>query len=570
MRVTWLIIYDVVLLLVFGLSIFTVTFGTYVTSPRAFRTTRTFTTFTTTAPTTSAPPPVTNTTTTTTSPSTTPAPTVPPIVVTCPPDRVGVLGDATITNPDLGPSQATGTGGCSSPLGIQAVSQTVSFTPPTTGFVKLEETVLSTAGSTTIVPGNNQTFLVLPSGIIYDAATLTTTGNQINFGTTASFACGFSAFAGASTVVYDKDTNRWLVAFGQDTTLCFVSLTVDTASIVNSVVYANLTQNFTAGQSIRLGLTDDMLAMTLQGWLCALNRTWPHNIILCSVPFGSYPLLPGFDASLPQLWTPLHALSSLSTPITGTVFFRHFDDELHVGATMTPTTDYIEVEHWTVVTPTLFNPVRYRIAVADFDSSLLVSNSSIVVVPVDRVSVQGCIYRPEQQSVTLALATGTIHTRWIELRWRPPTPLLGPRWTLYQQGTLFNATGTALSSDNRLSTFFSYTNPFTLDSLCAYRLDNDPLNTLQFVNTPLQIFPGSAGGPLTYYLNNQAVVVAATTSNNPNTFLVATGPTFNDFPFPSRLGVALIELQPRTYTRTWRAFDQCFAEAFCNKTLVAL
>lgn len=568
MRVSWLIVYDVVLLLVFGLSIFTVTFGTYVTSPRAFRTTRTFTTFTTTAPTTSAPPPVTNTTTTTTAPSTTPAPTVPPIVITCPPDRVGVLGDATITNPDLGPSQATGTGGCSSPLGIQAVLQTVSFTPSTSGFVQVDTAIVSAAGSTTIVPGNNQSFVVLPSGLIYDAITLTPTGNQIDFGTTASFACGFIAYD-ASTVIYDKDTNQWLVAYGKETSLCFVSLTLNTASIVNSVVYANLTQNFTAGQGqVRLGLTDDMLALTLQDWLCALNRTWPHNIILCSVPYGSYPLLPGFDASLPQLWTPLNTLatSSLSsTPITGAVFFRHFDDELHVGATMTPTTDYIEVEHWTVVTPTLFNPVRYRIAVADFDSSLLVNNS-IVVVPVDRVSLQGCIYRPEQQSVTMALATGTVHTRWLELRWRPPTPLLGPRWTLYQQGTLFNATGTALSSDNRLSTFFSYTNPFTLDSLCAYRLDDDPVNTLQFVNTPLQIFPGSGGGPLTYYLNNQAVVV----SSNPNTFLVATGPTYNDFPFPSRLGVALIELQPRTYTRTWRAFDQCFAEAFCNQTLVAL
>ncbi len=558
--------YNVSTVFVVCLVIGIVCIGLYVDTPLARRRPLVFPTTPTTAP-------PTTTTTTSVAPSTTPTTTSPPptttpipaLVIACPPDLGLPLG--TTLNPSFLPGGfATATGGCTTPNpGISYTTTQLN----TTGFDIIATD--TTTAAVVVATSSNEIYTLYvyadATASLYYTNNLTFTGNALaNLSFYVSDAnCSVSSFLEAD-LIWDALFQRWIVAYASSTAVCVLEGTSDASAWQFASVYPTALE--VSISSPRIGLTNDYLALAISNStsnsLCALNRTWPHNIVVCRAPFNG--LLPGFSSSV-QRWTPFHTTSVTSAPITGVVFFRPIDDEWNTGATMTPTTDYIEVEHWTDVVP-VFNPVRYRVAVADFDSntSLAYMDTPLgIIATQNRALVYGALYRPEKQSVILTLPTGQQDTRWIELRWLPPSELLGPRWVPYQQGTVSGAFFGAAAADaygTIVMTFTNGTASFYPNSYATMRLDSDPLNTMP--NGVVTLY-NSPIGSTNVHTENVPVVLPIV--DTPSLFMVSSGPVASFSAIASSIS-SLLSVRGIDYVRTWRAYDFCFDETFCNQTIL--
>ena len=503
-------------------------------------------------------------TTTTPLVTTTAVPTF-PINITCPVDLVLPLG-SNLDPLTLQSFPLAATGGCSFPLGITNVQTVLQPTVHTGGYeVTQSQVIIRTV--LTAAHSANYVFTVDTDHISQAQYIANMTQVSARFlGLVALPQCNFSATTAVAQFTVATSNTVFLTAFldaaSNSSDVCLVQVAVDTNTVDTSL----LTFSLSSLTSLKLGVSDDFVSMTLAdgaATLCVLNRTWPHAVVRCNAAYTG--LLGGFNSTT-QKWTPLVGLSSPTLP--GAVFYRAIDDEYHPNLlTKSATVDYIEVEHWTTVTSTTFNPVRYRIAVAEFDSNITLASQTLPY-SLDNSDVSGCHFRAEKQSVTLAFSTrGGLDTRWIELRWLPPSNLVGPQWVLYQQGTLTNATRAAISADALNSIMISASSAEP-QPLMAYRIDSDTLGTTSQLYADANGLPANAGPATVIFPQNVAAVLPS--NETTSTFVLFVGPVARDFPYTHYGGQATLVLDSRIYTRTWKAYDQCFDEDFCNQTLTTV
>jgi len=414
---------------------------------------------------------------------------------------------------------------------------------------------------------------------------------------------------GDPQVLWDHEAKRWvLLELGAGTEVCvYVSNTSDPTSAYNAYVYdfAPYVPDFP-----KLGLWRQAYLLTVSKTplfvgdvpkdMCVISRTLPVNgtapDMLCAASFNGR--LAGFEF---QAWTPISAdggpmppqlTESANSPGVGAVFFRHYDDELHDAATMTPTVDYIEVEHWSNInfTTNTFSAQRYRRTVADFDSSFdaCVATDECVPTPtgqaldpVRQVIQQRAQYRyiPEtgQESVVLtwtshANGTATARVRWAEFRWLMPLVTQPRSWRLFQEGVVPFDDGVhrwmgaiSMDANGTIALGYSESSASLYPSLAVrYRLGNDPLGMLR---SPLTVASGAMGSviPSKRWGDYASMSIDPTQSR----VFYVTGQVSDDtHPWVAHL--VRLRVQGEVVERLWRADDECGDFANCTQIITAI
>lgn len=506
-----------------------------VDSPLA-RTTRLF--FTTRPPTTAPPPTTTDTPAPTTAPpNTTTVPTttpVPALVITCPADEVRPLGGSLDPVPG-----ATAVGGCTTPVVLSSLAFVQN-----TSLVRVVQSINQADTTYGTVSNPLHTIALGADGTIHQwySFNLSSTGLVTTIPNT-----NISGMAAA----WDPHLSQWaLVVTTYDTTLVYM-YTLHPTSLS---ILLNVTYNHTS-LPLLPAITSFSQHYALSFYsaaLCAVNKT--SLSFFCQTPYD-IPSLSGFGL---QRWTPVDgrnmplAVESGGSGFPGVLFIRHLDDELHLGAMLTPTVDYLQVEHWTFVPS--FNPLRYRIAVADFNSTLqTIPTPDTATLDGKTYLLAGGVYSDAHQSITVALTTTGPSVRWIELRWTGP-----PRWLLWSQGTIPNAFDAGIAQENVVgNTLVVFSNSSLLQYPAAYaarHLDNEqPYTPVDLVlRAPL---PGALD------------FAAPSTSLGPD--WIASSGSLAGFAAPYLSIVSRIQFgNNATYLRTWTAHDFCATIVSCNQTII--
>ncbi len=390
--------------------------------------------------------------------------------------------------------------------------------------------------------------------------------------------------SGDATLLWDSISLRWLIISKANTTLCLYLSAINTTNILTTTFTA-VSFDFSPHEPkfARLGLWPRVYHLTLSKaplfpgdmikHLCILNRT---NIaqIFCAAPLNG--LLGGFPAvGVDQSWTPAHGVPSVAIESSGTggvgaLFMRPIDDELHEGSTITPSTDQIEVEHWTNIQfgpafTATYTAVRYKISVADF-------NSTISGVPttmgnfLDRRTpfLMHRLQFSNNNRLVSALSSANGSAMWFQLVWQPPAPLQPPRWLLAQQGSIPNAFLPAIASDangNLLMSFAQSSSVTPLSFLTRGRYASDPLGQMR---EELLLQGGDLGSPQISSISGSSI-----SFDSGRTFFTA-GQVASAVAPPWRVSIAKVRLQSQTIVREWKAIDACNNFVICNQTFLTV
>lgn len=401
-------------------------------------------------------------------------------------------------------------------------------------------------------------------------------------------------------VLWDGPAQRWLLMepTSDHTHLClYVSVSGDTVGGFMPVPLTLDADGFDTRYA-QLALWGNVYTITLgQSRLCVLER----GAVLLGDQGAGFFCADALNGPLPAFvlnaWTPLHAdgalapttqveiagatLASGGTPM-GAVFMRAIDDELQFGA-HTPTTDQLEVEHWYSInfTTSAFGALRYKIAVADFDSSYALCPSIDVCVPtpsafeldpVRELLGSRLVYRaPSLVAALTSHANGVSLARfyWFELRWT------SPQWQLYQQGQSPPSTldglhkwlpSPALDVDGNTVILYSASNATQWPSLyAAMRLNSDALGTLRNDtlllrigdDAPPSLLASTQWGPASCALGDplqaRTYYVSGAHASNAEAWAVQT---------------SQLLMGGQSVVRNWTAFDYCAnPRASCLQTI---
>lgn len=509
-----------------------------------------------TASPTAAPPTAATTAPTTASPTgapTTASPTFAPLLITCPTDITKVLGsslEVTFTG-----GSAAATGGCTTPV-IQYADSIVGTGMPSIArspSQPLSNLFLWATQSHASTPTGGASVSVSPTHVVWTTqAALPTQGAHVavvnrtlpgtmissfflntlsNLDSACSVPAQDVAQMGQGVVVWDAEANRWLAAQWANSTtalLCvYLSWGADPAGPYEGVSYAfpqrsSRFQLGVWGRTYALTLSEDAMPAAAEP-LCVVDR---DSFLVFNATADPNATVPGIfcDAPLNAVahpawggWSPVHAdaeppvstsSESAGAGTAGAVFLRPIDDEYQLGSMITPTTDYVEVEHWYNLnwTTQTHGTVRYRVSVADF-SQRPGTGCGALCVPTPAGTLLGAqmgslmprptyrrIYATGQESIVLVLTSHSNDVElarfyWFELRWLTPTnQLTEPQWLLYQQGVSPSGDGVhrflpsaCMDANGTIAIGYSVSsNSSVYPGLWATsRLGNDALGTLR-------------------------------------------------------------------------------------------
>jgi hypothetical protein len=282
---------------------------------------------------------------------------------------------------------------------------------------------------------------------------------------------------------------------------------VDNASVAWALHTLAVPPPFVVGERPQVGVWPGAYAIGVgNGGMCVVERgTLGGAFCAASI---SAPLA-GYSSALRQ-WSPLGAHGPLPPPsvaaagggggggAASAVFVRHRDDELHLGAA-TPTTDFLDVDHWTSInfTAATYDSLRYSVLVGDFDSSFSGCASETGdcgwgqpplrhALRVSYRTLWDGEHRAAGAFTSHANGGGAARVRWFELRWGEPAPLLGERWLLHQEGALGGGDDASVhrwaggaSVDRQGTLLVAYHTNATQQLEVAARLRSDPPNTMR-------------------------------------------------------------------------------------------
>jgi len=325
-----------------------------------------------------------------------------------------------------------------------------------------------------------------------------------------------------------------------------------------------------------------------------VNKTAP-NLLCAASLLGRLSGFPGFQA-----WTPVsaeggpmppQATEAANAPGVGAVFMRHVDDELHESGG-TPLVDFIEIEHWSNINWTLgtFSAQRYRVNIADFDSSFSGCIASNICIPtptaqeldpVREVINQRLSYRfiPETGQESL-VGTFTSHAngvavaqvRWFELRWTTPNVAIPKSWRLFQEGAVpFNdgihrwMSSINMDGNGTIALSYSESNALVYPSLMVTtRLANDPPGQ---VRTPITLAAGDVGSVIPG--NRWGDYASVSIDPDSSRFFYVTGQKSSNT-FPWVVSLTHLRVLGETVQRFWRAEDECGTVSTCTQIITAV
>jgi hypothetical protein len=427
-----------------------------------------------------------------------------------------------------------------------------------------------------------------------------------------------------ATLLWDAEANRWLAAQWANTTnttslLClYLSWGANPAG-----PYEGFAHNFSHfSKSFQLGVWGRAYALTLseemmpaQGALCVVDR----------LSFLDFNYTNDVNATIPGLfcnpalntvmrpayggWSPLHADSE--RPLAGTggaeaagadtagaVFMRPIDDEYQLMSTMTPNTDYIEVEHWYNInwTTQTHGTVRYRNAVADFSQApgTLCGTSCVPTPTGEFLNAQAGSFMPRptyrripaagggtQESVVLVL---TSHSNdvdisrfyWFELRWRAPTTQqTEPVWILQQQGiSTFNDSvhrflpSTCMDANGTIAIGYSVSNNATVypGLWATSRLGNDESGTLR---SSIMLHEGALGSIISPLDPAWGPAWSMACDPGVGRWFYFTG-AVSDLATPRVTHLDRIRVLGEIVERHWRANDYCGNSVNCTQYITSV
>jgi hypothetical protein len=535
---------------------------------------------------------------TTTPPVTTPPP--PPVNITCPPTNYTIFLGTSLLPSNTGGAASAG-GGCTTPLVIYSDAH---LTVPLNGPNVLVVPTILTQNTPELLNcayANASSYLCVYTNGNHTTLMLASNGTSFALNSVQNN-CTSANNNGQGQVLWDT-TGQWIVSYVNGNSIClFVSNTSNPFGAwysyqlvgfdltpVNPIlarwarVYA-LTMDWTSGASL---CVIDRLRV--------LSGTFNSTYFFCKQPLYGH---------LWQ-WTPVSAVegavvSSIteasSTGTVGAVFMRLVDDEFFFGATNTPTSDQIEVEHWTniVFENRTYSSYRYKIAVADFDSAA--SSDYCIDTPTafkldsrrktiaPRLTYQ---YNPFTNRETLLLlitdranCRDYARIRWIQLVWESPSVFTPPLWRLRQQGLIqvqnahaWLPTGATDLAGNMLVAFAVSNNQTQYPALYATSmLDSDepaePLSVGQGMRNITLVLDSDLGAILT----SNATAFVRSMSVLPDAvghFFFAGGVTYSNGGL-AEAHVIHLRLQDEIINRTWTSYDTCQSRANCTQQINCL
>jgi hypothetical protein len=418
--------------------------------------------------------------------------------------------------------------------------------------------------------------------------------------------CSTGSARGQGQVLWDFEAQRWvLLELGADDALClYVSNSSDPLGGFSSFIYYFAPHT---PQLPKLGLWRQAYLLTaylepVPGSLnprdlCVLDREALLNYAQ-GAPVPNMTCAPSLLGRLSgfttQRWTPASVAAGGPMPTAeiesasglgvGALFFRHVDDELHGGMT-TPTTDFIEVEHWASINfnTGTYNALRYKINVADFDSSFGACVSSDECIP----TPMGQQLDPHRYDLSISYRDGSIlcaftsrangvgeaRVEWMELKWSRALLTNPFSWRAFQHGQVQIAGRhlwlPSITSDanGTIAIAHQQSSASVFPSLyVSTRLQNDPNGATRI---PLLLAPGAVGSVLAMGAKqwgiNSAVSACPAMSR---TFYVAGQVSDDTNPWVAKL--TQVYILGETIQRTWRADDYCGDSATCVQMITTI
>lgn len=265
-------------------------------------------------------------------------------------------------------------------------------------------------------------------------------------------------------------------------------------------------------------------------------------------------------------WAPMHGQDQTSqmegagSGTLGAVFVRAIDDELSPPSSIN---DQLEIDHWTHVTNSSRQSLRYKIAVNDFDWS---GPQYDLLTPTNLYlnSGKGQWGRVRtRQGYANAALRGSAGSDWYQLKWESPAPLTNPLWRLKQQGRLEGPTwGAAAEQDDKATLLIAYMNLTAYPSLyVVHKLDND---------ANLRVGTVLALGDLGSMIGSNMTSPCSLVSPQPNVFIVEGGPISSNITPLGNTRTYRIEVDAEQIVKTWLGYDTCGNVVNCSQTCLAI
>lgn len=510
-----------------GLFIGGLTIPLYATSPKARYIPPTFTSTQSSTTSISSSTLVTSTpsttTTTTTATTTTIPPTFPALSLTCPSDTVLLLGESFAATGSPVPG-----GGCTN----------LTVTPP----------IIARQGANLLVgsflPGTFQVQDFAGSTVMsIDAATRQvrlSDSSQNVLSVATLFDCGVATYVGGTLSGMWDGANWVFVEARTNNTICLY---------VNNSAYA-----FPLAGTPLIGNWPRLYAITNGTHLCTVDKATIATLF-CA------PSLSGGSS-----WAPMHGqdqtteMEGASSGTRGAVFVRVIDDEL---TAMPSINDQIEIDHWTHVTNSSRQTLRYKMSVHDFDWS---GSPFELLSPTNMVlnSGKGQWGRVRtRRGYAFAALRGTAGSDWYQLRWESPAPLTNPLWRVRQQGRLSGPTwGAAVEQDDKATLVIAYMNLTDYPSLyVVHKLDND-------VN--LRSSTVLALGDLGSMIGSNMTSPCSLVSPEPNVYIVEGGPISSNITPLGNTRTYRVQVDVEQIFKTWLGYDTCGNVINCTQTCLAI